>query len=80
MFKKKRKKARDEAIEAKEGQKTVRDIPAAMDEKELIAVIAAAVAAVLGTDANGIVIRSYKRVSPSAWKRSGRDFQILNHF
>ena len=80
MFKKKNRKNRNEALGATEGQKTVIASPPAKDERELIAVLAAAVAAVMGADANGIVIRSYKRVSPSAWKQSGRDFQILNHF
>lgn len=74
LFKKKNKKGRGEALPANEDKKT------AGNDSELIAVLAAAVAAVMGSDANGIVIRSYKRVSPSAWKRSGRDFQILNHF
>lgn len=80
LFKKKSKKKGDGAIPAMNELKTAETAPAHADDGELVAVLAAAVAAVMGTSADGIVIRSYKRVGPSAWKRSGRDFQVLNHF
>ena len=40
------------------------------DDLELVAVIAAAVAASEGTDPNGLVVRSIKRVGKSNWKRA----------
>ncbi len=48
------------------------------DDSELIAVLAASVAAMLDTHPGSIVLRSYKRISPSAWKKSGRDYQIFH--
>jgi len=48
------------------------------DEEELIAVLSAAVAAMTGANAYGFVLRYYKRVGPSAWKKSGRDFQLFH--
>ena len=40
------------------------------DDLELVAVIAAAIAASEGTDPNGLVVRSIKRVGKSNWKRA----------
>jgi hypothetical protein len=80
LFGKKSKKNKSTALPEKKEIETSEAALPQKDEKELIAVLSAAVAAMMGTSPNGIVIRSYKRVSPSAWKRSGRDFQILNHF
>ena len=48
-------------------------------EGELIAVLTAAVAAMLQTSESQIRIQSYKRMSPSAWKKSARDSQIFNN-
>ena len=48
------------------------------DDHELIAVLAASVAAMMGTQPGNIVIQSYKRISPSAWRKSGRDYQIFH--
>jgi sodium pump decarboxylase gamma subunit len=55
-----------------------RPAPPRQDEYEIIAVLAASVAAMLDTNPDSIVVRSYKRISPSAWKRSGRDYQIFH--
>lgn len=46
------------------------------DENELIAVLTAAVCCCLGKDKSNIVIKSYKRVNNSSWKRSGRNAQL----
>lgn len=50
-------------------------------DAELIAVIAAAVAATLGTDESGFVVRSYRRLKNSkpSWNRAGR-FEQLNRY
>jgi|GEM_PF-5833821 len=45
---------------------------------ELVAVLAAAAAAAMDTQPGNIVIRSYRRISPSAWKKSGRDYKIFH--
>ena len=52
------------------------------EDAALIAVIAAAIAASLGTSANGIVIRSLKRSRPSTpkWGIAGREQQIYHQF
>ena len=54
--------------------------PHAKDDYELVAVLTAAAAAMLGTRPGDIIVRSYKHVGPSAWKKSGRDYQIFNKF
>ena len=46
--------------------------PAANDDTELVAVITAAIACAMGTSANNLVIRSYKKVSGGAWNKAGR--------
>lgn len=48
------------------------------EDASLIAVLAAAVASVLGSSPSGLVIKSYKRVGRSAWGKAGRDAQIQN--
>jgi sodium pump decarboxylase gamma subunit len=48
------------------------------DDGELVAVLAASVAAMMDTQPGNIVIHSYKRISPSSWRKSGRDYQIFN--
>ena len=42
------------------------------DDSELIAVITAAIAAVMGKSTSGFVVRSYKTVSGDAWNKAGR--------
>jgi hypothetical protein len=52
------------------------------EDAALIAVIAAAVAAYLGTSQNGIVIRSLRRSASSTpeWGREGRAQQLYQQF
>jgi sodium pump decarboxylase gamma subunit len=47
------------------------------DEEELIAVLTAAVAAAMGTSANGLYIKSYRRTD-GAWGRVSRKEQLDN--
>jgi len=54
--------------------------PEKTDDTELIAVITAAIAASLGTNSNGLVIRSYKKVSDGAWNKQGRREILDNRF
>ncbi len=54
--------------------------PHSKEDYELVAVLSAAAAAMLDTQPGSIIIRSYKRVGPSAWKKSGRDYQIFHKF
>ena len=42
------------------------------DDGELIAVITAAIAAAMGQNTSGFVVRSYKAVSGNAWNKAGR--------
>ena len=42
------------------------------DDSELIAVITAAIAATMGGNTSGFVVRSYKAVSGNAWNKAGR--------
>ena len=49
------------------------------ENEELIAVLAAAVAAYLGTEPGQIVVRSWRQVNP-AWKRSAREMQVFHRF
>ena len=42
------------------------------DDSELIAVITAAIAAAMGGNSSGFVVRSYKAVSGNAWNKAGR--------
>lgn len=50
-----------------------------VDDLELIAVISAAVAAMLGQEnTNGFVVRSVRNVNGSAWQRSARRAQLTN--
>jgi hypothetical protein len=59
-----------------EPNKEIIPVPKQQDD-ELIAVLAAAVAAFMGTAPGNIVVRSYRKVN-SAWRRSAREMQILN--
>lgn len=76
-----KRKTKIETAETKE-----RTIPAESEiqrkDTALIAVIAAAIAASLGTSTNGIVIRSLRRASASKpkWGEAGREQQINPQF
>ncbi|MDD5018616.1 MAG: OadG family protein [Eubacteriales bacterium] len=52
------------------------------DDKQFVAVIAAAVASSLGTSSNGVVIRSVKRSTSHmhGWGQTGRQEQVYNRF
>lgn len=52
----------------------------AADESELVAVITAAVAAAMQTSPSGLLIRSYKKVSGTAWNNAGRRETLENRF
>lgn len=59
-----------------------RDEKTATDDSELIAVLAAAVAASLGTPVSDLKIKSYKRVGGlnSAWKKAGLNENLNTGF
>lgn len=42
------------------------------DEGELIAVITAAIASMMGQTTSGLVVRSYKKIDGDAWNKAGR--------
>ena len=42
------------------------------DESELIAVITAAIASMVGQTTSGFVVRSYKKIGGDAWNKAGR--------
>ncbi len=67
-FKKKQTTAREVVEETSSVQ--------ARDDGELVAALAAAVAAYLGTSPGNIAVRSYRKASP-AWRRSAREMQIF---
>lgn len=46
-------------------------------EEEIIAVLAAACAAVIGTEPSNVVVRSYKKVRRTAWASAGRREQMM---
>ena len=72
------KKAKKNETKAPESA-PVQTAPAAQnDDKELIAVITAAIACMMGKSPSGLVVKSYKRVG-SNWKRSGRESQIKKY-
>ncbi len=80
MFGSKKKKA--EMIAADQAAAAAAPVMKPADDLALIAVIAAAIAAALGTSANGIVIRSIKRTGRNVpeWGARGRLEQISNRF
>ena len=57
--------------------KTVAVQPA--DDAELVAVLAAAAAAVMGTPVSNVRIASYRRTQRSAWSRAGRREQLSSY-
>ena len=50
------------------------------NQNQLIAVITAAIAAMLGRPTNGLFVRSFRKVGGSAWSRANREEQIYNKF
>ncbi len=74
----KRKHKEPESVGQPQPVSAVQEAP--REDAALIAVIAAAVAAMMGTSANGIVIRSLRRSRPSTpqWGIAGR-VQNINH-
>lgn len=72
----------------KKAETVVQETPVAapvfkpVDDHALVAVIAAAIAATLGTSTNGIVIKSIKRTGHNLpdWGARGRLEQISNRF
>ena len=73
-------KKHEEKVAEKVVLPVVEQAPKAADDTELIAVITAAVAAAMGTKANGLVIRSYKKISGGAWNNAGRREVLDNRF
>ena len=45
-------------------------VPAPAEDRQLVAVITAAVAAAMGTSSDGFVVRSIRRRSGNKWKKS----------
>lgn len=78
----KRKAAKEKNEALKVESSAVVQTMAPYDDTALIAVIAAAIAASLGTSPNGIVIRSLKRsrTSTPKWGVAGREQQIYHQF
>lgn len=80
--KKKKKPAIEKLVEHIE-QPSVPQAQPFTQDGELLAVLTAAVTAYIGNSggANGLVVRSYRRVSvDSPWARAGRNAQIYNKF
>ena len=78
-------KANKNAVKETVAATPKKEVPAPIqtaDDTQLIAVIAAAVAASLGTSSNGIVIRSIRRSASTvpAWGKTGRQEQVYNRF
>lgn len=42
------------------------------DDGELVAVITAAIVAMMGQAASGLIVRSYKKIDGDAWNKAGR--------
>jgi hypothetical protein len=83
MFgKRKTAKEKSDALKSTEPVITTAQAESSRNDAALIAVIAAAIAASLGTSANGIVIRSLRRSRPSTpkWGAAGREQQIYHQF
>ena len=47
------------------------------NDEELIAVLAAACAAVMGTEPSQVIVKSYKKVRRTAWASAGRREQMM---
>ncbi len=50
------------------------------DDSEIVAVITAAIASMLGKSVTGFHIRSYRRVQDDEWKKAGRREVLDNRF
>ena len=51
------------------------------DDLQLIAVITAAIACAMGTDAGGFTVKHVRRISSAnAWQRAGREEQVYSRF
>lgn len=73
-------KKEEKAAEKAEPAAPAAPVVAQNDDCELVAVITAAVACMMGTSASGLVIRSYKKVSGGAWNKAGRAEVLDNRF
>ncbi len=65
-------KAAEETAKVVETPVVAPVVTQATDDSELIAVITAAIAATMGGNTSGFVVRSYKAVSGNAWNKAGR--------
>jgi len=77
-----KKEDKSAAKKASEPQGYSVEISEMTDDEELIAVISAAVAAVLGRPTSKIVVRSIRKIEPAApaWSIAGRQDQINTRF
>jgi len=68
-----------EPIKTEEKQEIIEEVEYS-DDEELVAVIAAAIAANIGVDISNVKIKSIKRVpqNTSVWSKVGREEQIFN--
>jgi|AGTN01.2.fsa_nt_gi hypothetical protein len=82
MFGRRKKNENSSASDVAEALVTGNQAEAYQNDAQLIAVIAAAIAASLGTSSNGIVIRSLKRSRSNTpkWGAEGRAGQIYHQF
>lgn len=77
---KKKSKETIENIDLVNSEKEVEKVEESLNDEELVAVIAAAVAASIGVDVSNVRIKSIKRVSQNTpiWSKVGREEQIFN--
>lgn len=77
---KKKNKETIENIDLVNSEKEVEKVEESLNDEELVAVIAAAVAASIGVDVSNVRIKSIKRVSQNTpiWSKVGREEQIFN--
>ncbi|MCR2045658.1 OadG family protein [Anaerosalibacter massiliensis] len=77
---KKKSKETIENIDLVNSEKGVEKAEESLNDEELVAVIAAAVAASIGVDVSNVKIKSIKRVSQNTpiWSKVGREEQIFN--
>jgi hypothetical protein len=70
-----------QAVNAKPSVQNAQPAKNAGSDSELVAVLTAAVAAFMDTSADGLVVRSYRRLKPGkpSWNRAGR-FEQLNRY
>lgn len=77
---KKKSKETIENIDLVNSEKEVEKVEESLNDEELVAVIAAAIAASIGVDVSNVRIKSIKRVSQNTpiWSKVGREEQIFN--